>query len=205
MARTSLAVSAITQAASMEHEHDNERELVSRIRAGDVAAFERLYEEFVPGLLAFAHSQVRSRPVAEELVQELFLTLWKHRQQWVLARSLSAYLFGALRNRIISYRRTLAGQEALSRPASDDDSVFAMVPSTDRTDDLVREAELMVAIERAVASLPPRCRETFVLVRQQHMSYAEAAEVLGISVKAVEMNIVRAFAALRRSLADWRD
>ena len=42
-------------------------------------------------------------------------------------------------------------------------------------------------------------------MRQQHLSYVEAAEVLGVSVKAVEMNIVRAFAALRRDLADWRE
>jgi RNA polymerase sigma-70 factor, ECF subfamily len=200
---TSSAASAITQGAWMEHEQ--ERELVSRIRAGDAAAFERLYEEFAPGLLSFAYSQVRSREISEELVQELFLNLWKYRQKWVLSRSLSAYLFGALRNRIYSYRRTMAGRDELSRPASDEETGIASLPSASRTDDLVREEELVRAIDRAVASLPRRCRETFVLVRQQHLSYVEAAEVLGVSVKAVEMNIVRAFAALRRELADWRE
>ena len=204
MIRTSsAAVSANTGDAWMEHEH--ERELVSRIRAGDVAAFERLYQQHVSGLLAFAYAQVRSRPIAEELVQELFLNLWKHRYDWVLTRSLSAYLFGALRNRITSFRRTMAGRDELRRPAVDEDDDFTELPSGSRTDDLVRETELLNAIDRAVASLPPRCRETFVLVRQQHLSYAEAAEVMGVSVKAIEMNILRAFAALRRDLAAWRD
>ena len=186
-------------------EHELESELVARIRKGDVAAFERLYSEFAPGLLAYAQSHVRHGAVAEELVQELFLGLWRHRAGWMLTRSLSAYLFGALRNRVTSHRRTLAGRDELARPAGEGEEDIAALQSSARTDDLVREAELQAAINRAVASLPPRCREAFVLVRQQHLSYAEAADVMGVSVKAVEMNIVRAFAALRRELADWRD
>lgn len=196
----SLAASAITQGASMELEQ--ERELVSRIRSGDAAAFERLYEEYASGLLGFACTQVRSSEIAEELVQELFLNLWKYREKWGLTRSLKAYLFGALRNRISSYRRTTAARHELQQRTADAEADLAALPSAARADDLVHEAELREAIERAVAALPRRCRETFVLVRQQHLSYADAAEVMGISVKAVEMNIVRAFAALRRELAD---
>ena len=203
MVRTRFETFAFTPAASMEHEH--ERALVAQIRVGDVAAFERLHEEFAPGLLAYAHSQVRSRPVAEELVQELFLNLWRYRAGWVLTRSLSAYLFGALRNRITSYRRTLAGRDELARSGDYAEARIAGLASSARADDLLREAQLQDAIDRAVASLPPRCRETFILVRQQHLSYAEAAEVMGVTVKAVEMNIVRAFAALRRELAAWRE
>ena len=203
----SAAASAIDQGALMEQEQEQEKErlLVARIRSGDVVAFEHLYEQFVPGLLSFAYTQVRSREIAEELVQDLFLSLWKYRQQWILTRSLKAYLFGALRNRISSYRRTMAARHELQQPTADAVAGLASLPSSESTDHLVREAELMEAIDRAIAALPRRCRETFVLVRQQHLSYAEAAEVMGISPKAVEMNIVRAFAALRRQLADWRD
>ena len=200
----SPAASAIAQSALMEQEHEHERELVSRVRMGDVAAFERLYKETVTGLVTFAYSQLRSREIAEELVQELFLNLWKYRAKWVLNRSLKAYLFGALRNRITSYRRTMGARHELQQPATEAADTLAGIPGASRTDDLVRETELIEAIDRAVAALPRRCRETFMLVRQQHLSYADAAEVMGISVKAVEMNIVRAFAALRRELADWR-
>lgn len=203
MVRITAAASAITGDARTVNER--EQELISRIRAGDLAAFEHLYEEFGPGLLAFAYSQVRYRAIAEELVQELFLNLWKHRQKWVLTRSLTAYLFGALRNHIYSHRRTMAGRDELTRSSSNDDAGLAAIPSNSRTDDLVRESELQHAIDRAVESLSPRCQETFVLVHEQHLSYAEAAEVMGVSVKAIEMNIVRAFAALRRDLARWRD
>jgi RNA polymerase sigma-70 factor (ECF subfamily) len=201
--RITAVASAITGDARMVNEH--EQELISRIRTGDLAAFEQLYEEFGPGLIAFAYSHVRYRAIAEELVQELFLNLWKYRQKWVLSRSLTAYLYGALRNHIYSYRRTMAGRDELSRSSSNNDAGLAALPSASRTDDLVRESELQDAIDRAVESLSPRCQETFVLVHERHLSYAEAAEVMGVSIKAIEMNIVRAFAALRRDLADWRD
>ena len=196
----SSSTGAYAKGALMQLEQ--ERELVSLIRSGDAAAFERLYEEHASGLLAFAYSQLRSREIAEELVQELFLNLWKYREKWILTRSLKAYLFGALRNRISSYRRTMAARHEMRQRNADPEADLAELPSAGRTDDLVHEAELREAIERAVAGLPRRCRETFVLVRQQHLSYAEAAEVMGVSVKAIEMNIVRAFAALRRELAD---
>jgi len=54
-----------------------------------------------------------------------------------------------------------------------------------------------------VTELPPRCREVFTLTRDRHLSYAEAAEVLGISRKTVEIHVGRALALLRQHLADW--
>ena len=203
MVRINAASSATTGDAWMVNEQ--EQELISRIRTGDLAAFERVYHEFAPALMTFAYSQVRYRAIAEELVQELFLNLWKYRQKWVLTRSLAAYLYGALRNHIYSYRRTMAGRDELSRTSASDEAGLAVLPSSSRTDDMVRESELQQAIDRAVKSLSPRCQETYVLVHEQHLSYAQAAEVMGVSIKAIEMNIVRAFAALRRDLAGWRD
>ena len=180
----------------------SDREVVARIGAGDVAAFEALYRAHAPALLAFAHSQLRSRELAEDLVQDLFLALWRHRKKWDLRTSLRAYLLGALRNRIISYRRSLQAREGGFQRVETATLAFVAAPS--RADHRVREAELVEAIEKAIEALPPRCRETFLLVRQQNLTYAEAAEVLGISVKAVEMNMVRALAALRKELGAWR-
>src|SRR5437773_2564826 len=62
---------------------------------------------------------------------------------------------------------------------------------------------LAVAVERAVTELPPRCREVFTLTRDQHLSYAEAADVLGISPKTVEIHMGRALSLLRSKLSDW--
>jgi len=181
----------------------SDQEIVSRIGAGDVTAFEALHRRYAAAMIRFAYSQVRSREAAEDLVQEVFLALWRHRERWVLSGTVQAYLFGALRNRIVSYRRKqLARGGRLQRVG---EGVAAALPSASRADDQVLEAELIDAIEKAIDGLTPRCREAFLLVRQQHMSYAEAAEVMGVSVKAVEMSMVRALAALRKELAEWCD
>lgn len=164
-----------------------------------------MYERFASSLLGFAYSQLRSRETAAEIVQELFLAIWRHRGTWELTRSLKSYLFGALRHHIVSYRRTLRARDERMRSTESADDELAALPSASSSDHLAREAELVEAINRAVEGLSPRCRETFLLVRQQHLSYADAAEVLGISTKAVEMNMVRSFAALRRQLAPWRE
>jgi len=76
-------------------------------------------------------------------------------------------------------------------------------PLLDRRTKPLRAAELAAAIERAIAQLPPRCREAYLLRRQHHLSYAEIARVMGIAPKTVEIQIGAALKALRASLADW--
>jgi RNA polymerase sigma-70 factor, ECF subfamily len=181
----------------------SDRVLVDRIAAGDVTAFEELYRLHAPALLGFASSRLPSREAAEDTVQEFFLALWRHRQEWRLDRSVRAYLFGALRNHMVSaHRRHQAREGRLQRV--DDPAETNSIPGSAWADHRVRESELADAIEMAIKDLSPRCRETFLLVRQQHLSYAEVAEVMGISVKGVEMNMVRALASLREQLAEWR-
>jgi len=182
-----------------------DHEIVSRIRSGDIVAFEQLYANHVSALLGFAYSQLRSRETAEEIVQELFLALWRHRERWELTRSLRSYLYGALRHHIVSHRRTIRARDERLQAVAGGEETLAVLPSPTRSDHHVREVELAGAIDRAIEALSPRCRETFVLVRRQHLSYAEAAQVLGISTKAVEMNMVRAFSSLRTQLAPWRE
>lgn len=200
-----ISSSASTATPGEEPVIVGDRELVARIGAGDIAAFEELYRAHAPALLAFAHAWLHSLETAEDLVQDLFLAIWRNREDWELKSSLRSYLFGALRNRIVSYRRSRQAREG--RLIRVDESVVALdsLPGTHRADHQVLENELAEAIERAIDSLSPRIRETFLLVRQHNLSYAETAEVLGISVKGVEMNMVRALAALRKELAHWRE
>jgi RNA polymerase sigma-70 factor (ECF subfamily) len=183
-----------------------DQEVVARINAGDVSAFEELYRRYASALLGYAYSQLSSREMAEDVVQELFLALWQYREKWDIQRSVKSYLLGALRNHIVSYRRRLHAREGRLRRVSGGDATLAALPAASRADHRVREGELAAAIEKAIEEIGgPRCRETFLLVRQQNLSYAEAAEVLGISVKGVEANMVRALAALRERLAPWRE
>jgi RNA polymerase sigma-70 factor (ECF subfamily) len=175
---------------------DRDAGWVAAVRAGDRTAFEAIFDAYAEPLLAFAYARVRSREVAEEIVQDLFLNLWTRRVGWVVARSLKTYLFQAVHNRVLNYRRD-------ARPAAD--VPLEAFPSRESTDAAVRQAELRRAIDRAIAALPERNRLVFLLVRQHQLSYREVGDILGITEKTVESHMLRAFNALRAALTEWED
>ena len=179
-----------------------DRELVARIRAGDARALEEMYLTYKNDLAAFVDSYVRSPDVTDEIIQDLFLRIWQHRDMWECSGSLGGYLFRAARNRAISHIRheriDTAFRERTTREDLDAQSRTPLPDASVETDDLAR------AIDKAIEKLPPRCREAFVLNRCHHLSYAEVAAVMQLSVKTVEVQMGRAFAILRKELAEWR-
>lgn len=178
---------------------------VARIRGGDEIAFAAMFDAFCRPLLAFACAQLRSRGAAEEVVQDLFTSIWMRRSAWVVRRSLRTYLFQAVRNRVLNYQRDMRARMSHWAPPDLAADMLAAQPAPQRADDRVGVDELRHAVAHAVSALPARNREVFLLVRRHHLSYAEAADVLGVSPKAVEQHMMRAFHALRVRLAQWRD
>jgi RNA polymerase sigma-70 factor, ECF subfamily len=173
-----------------------------RIQAGDEAAFEALFREHYHGLCVFAARLVASDAIAEELVQDVLLRVWEQRERLHVTGSVPAYLYGAVRNQALGHlRHERVERKWLAHPGGS----RPPAPSSGaaNTDERVRAAELAAAIERALAQLPPRCREAYLLRRQHHLSYAEIARVMGIAPKTVEIQIGAALKALRTSLADW--
>ena len=172
--------------------------LAARVRQGDEAAFEQLFRAYFARLATLAFAFVKSREVAEELVQDALLRVWRDRASWDVRGSVRAYLYAAVRHRAISYLR---------RPhvaAEVPDDVLPMMSSASPSPDVAIEArELDVAIRQAVSELPDRCREAFVLTRQHELSYAEVAGIMGTSVRTVENHVAKARAHLRVRLAAW--
>jgi RNA polymerase sigma-70 factor (ECF subfamily) len=172
--------------------------LTARIRAGDASAFQTLFRTHYGELCSFVHTQVGSADIAEEIVQDVLLRVWHNRSRLDPQQSLRPYLYRAARNHAINHlkrRRLEEHWQQLSATAS---------PAATSTDDAVRVHELSDAIGHAVAALPERCRLIFQMSRDQGLSYAEIAAVLGISVKTVETQMGRALKALRTSLAPFR-
>ena len=139
------------------------------------------------------------------MVQDLFLRIWEHRELWDPAGALNAYLFRAVRNRAFNYLRHQRVKTKFCERTADELSPRSTNISSLMPDQVLRLHEIEDAVERAVQALPPRCREVFQLNRYQRLSYVQVAHVLQISVKTVEMQMGRALASLRRSLADWRE
>jgi RNA polymerase sigma-19 factor, ECF subfamily len=172
---------------------------MERMRAGDEAAFEALFREHYHGLALFAARLVSSDAVAEELVQDVLLRMWQQRDRLVITESVSAYLYGAVRNQALAYLR----HEKVVRRWKSHPADLGQTGQAPQADEAARGAELARAIERAVAALPPRTREAYLLRRQHHLSYGEIAQIMGTATKTVEIQIGAALKVLRAKLADW--
>jgi len=168
-----------------------------RIQRGDSAAFERLFRSHYDALCSFAVRYTDSAAIAEELVQDVFARVWTDRSRWPAPQNQRAYLFTAVRNRALNVgrRRQLEDDwiEAETALAHEEDE------SADALSAAAMDSEPHIFLERAVASLPERCRLVMHLRWHESMSYADIAAVMGISTKGVENQLSRGLRALRRA------
>jgi RNA polymerase sigma-70 factor (ECF subfamily) len=174
-----------------------ESDLLARLRQGDHAAFDAIFRQWYEPVVRTANRILHDPGVAEEVAQEVLLELWRRREQLPEGSSVPGYLLQAARNRALNHLRHLQVQkksqvfvEALHEPA-------------EHADAGAEANELETAIHEAIGALPPRTREVFLLSRERNLRYAEIAEQLGVSVKAVEANMTRALKQLRERLAPF--
>ena len=177
--------------------HVTDSELLERLRRGDTSAFDTIFRTWYGPLVGTAERMLRGRAVAEELVQDVMLELWRRRETLAADGSAQAYLFQATRNRVLNHLRHLRIEQR-SEPEIRGES-----SSSPRADSALVHEELDVAVQKAVQALPDRCREVFELSRVHGPKYAEIAKTLGISVKTVEAQMGKALRTLRERLAPW--
>jgi RNA polymerase sigma-70 factor (ECF subfamily) len=177
--------------------HLTDTDLLERLRRGDTTAFDSIFRSWYGPLVGTAERMLRDRAVAEELVQDVMLELWRRRESLSPDGSAQAYLFQATRNRVLNHLRHLKIEQR-SEP-----DVRGETGSTPHADAALAHEELDVAVQRAVQALPDRCREVFELSRVHGLKYAEIARTLGISVKTVEAQMGKALRTLRERLAPW--
>lgn len=174
-------------------------ECVPRIREGDSSAFEQLFRALHEPLLAFATRYTRDPERAEELIQDVFFAVWQTRTQWEPRGSVRAYLFGAVRNRALNLRRRDALEQDWANEEAHEDS-RTVHPAPTPVDTELERQELLTQAHAALDALPERCRLAMHLRWREGLSYAEIAEVLGISNKGVENQLARGLRAVRSRL-----
>jgi RNA polymerase sigma-19 factor, ECF subfamily len=173
--------------------------LAERTWVGDRRAFETMFRTHYAALAEYAHSLVGSPDVAEDVVQDVFVTLWTQQGRLTPPRNLRAYLWRAVRNRAINHlrhRRMVTAWQVQAAAVG-----IPEAPSADRE---VEGAELARAIKDAAATLSPRCRQVFELSREGHLTYPQIAQRLGIAVKTVETLMGRALRVVRLRLASHK-
>jgi RNA polymerase sigma-70 factor (family 1) len=173
----------------------SDQELAALLKSGNQHAFDILYDRYKAILHVHAYKKLGNLQEAQDLIQELFIYIWQKRAGLPDTKNFSGYLYMAMRNRIldvISHRRVESKYlDSLSNFISEDNFI---------TDIHVRENELKHRIESAIAELPPKMREVFVLSRTTAMSHKEIADELGIAESTVKNHIKAALKQLRSKL-----
>jgi RNA polymerase sigma-70 factor, ECF subfamily len=175
--------------------------VVARVRSGDQRALEEIFREHYAALCGFARRYVGDDGTAEELVQDMFLALWAKRDKWEVTSSVRSYLFRAVRNRALNRRK----RESIERDwAQQEAGAIEPFPAVADGIDESETEHTLRAVDAAIESLPERCRLVMRLRWRDQLSYAEIAEVMGISVKGVENQLGRGLKVLRDRLVPPR-
>lgn len=192
-------------------EHCSDEELLRLTGAGDADAFTALYRRRQAGIFRFALQMCGSEGIAEDVTQEVFMTLVGGREGSQLfdpsRGTLASYLYGVARNQVLRRLEKERHFVALIDETTEDGSGAPMTASGtliaahDPLADLARN-ELIETVRLAVLALPAHYREVVVLCELHEMSYAEAAMVLGCAVGTVRSRLHRARALLVEKLRE---
>jgi RNA polymerase sigma-70 factor (family 1) len=172
--------------------------LVKLLRGGDEDALKEIYTRYVKGCFDHALRKIRIHEVAQELVQNLFVSLWEKKANCQIAH-LESYLHAALKYQIISYIRTKIVREKYLRMAESE----TVVSEANETESTLLIRELSQAIETTIALLPEKSQLIFRLSRFEHRTNKEISRSMDISEKAVEYHITQSLKLLKTHLKDF--
>jgi RNA polymerase sigma-70 factor (family 1) len=178
------------------HGSYTDEQLVASLANGDAAAFTEIYERYWSRLLAYAMGVIRQQSDAEDIVQELFVSIWRRRRELHVERALSTYLYNSIRYLAIRHiEKNSTYSDYLQRLGF----WIAGMGAPDVEADL-HGRELQRQIDQLIQELPEKMREVFVLSRRQHLSYKEIAERLSISEETVRKQVYKSLQILRTRL-----
>jgi RNA polymerase sigma-70 factor (ECF subfamily) len=167
-------------------------ELVARCRAGDSDAFELLYREHSPRLFALARRMTGSPQESEDLLQDIFLQVYRKLDSYRGDAALGTWLYRLAIRQCLDFLRSRQGRmRAASRPIEDEST---LLPSTRETHGA------RIDIERAVARLPEGCRVAFVLHDVEGLEHKQIGEMLGVSESTSKSQVFKARSKLRAML-----
>ncbi|MCP9235369.1 RNA polymerase sigma-70 factor [Lewinella sp. JB7] len=172
--------------------------LFAALRTGESAALDELFRRYYVDLCRVAIRLVSDGPAAEDIVQEMFTSLWTKRDRLPEETpAVNAYLRRSVRNRSLNFLRD---RKRIPVDDAEPSDTTADTLHQQPTAALERE-ELQTRVNRAIDRLPERCRLVFVMSKVEDMSHREIADELSISVKTVENQMTRAYKFLREWLA----
>lgn len=171
-------------------------EVTEQFITGNLKTFEMIFNQYYQPLVQYGNTFMKDLNEAEDVVQQVFVSVWEKRESTEIHTSLRALLYKAVHNACLNrikqlkVRRDYAQSEGASQA-----EVLASDP--------VQEKELQQRIEEAVSLLPEQCAKIFRMSRFEQLKYQEIADQLGLSVKTIENQMGKALKLMRENLKEY--
>ncbi len=172
-------------------------ELFERVtKDSDQIAFKQVYDICFKDLCRFSYSIVGIKEEAEEIVNDVFFTIWSNRDHIQIVSSCKSYLLISVKNRSFDFLRRVKNRKLGTINEAIGDMLMHETPESNM---IFRE--LSQHINQAVNLLPAQCKLIFMMSRDRGLKYREIASELSLSIKTIETQMGRALGSLRKSLA----
>jgi len=168
--------------------------ILNDIAKGDKSAFDSLFKSCYKPLCYFVFKMVHDQPLSQEIVQELFINLWENPPRTNIEVSVSSYLYRS------AYNRALNVIDKIKTRAKHEQN-FAEESANSVEDQLADNTQIMSKVNAAIEELPEKCKEIFILCKQQECTYSQVAQILQISERTVENQMGIAMKKLREKLS----
>jgi RNA polymerase sigma-70 factor (ECF subfamily) len=190
------------------YEGMEDSEVMLRLRAGDMAAFDYLLARYRRPIIHFMYRMVHNESVAEELAQEVFLRVYRSRESYRAEAKFSTWLYRIATNLGVNHARDTRHERAASTVYLDetDEETGTSVDVADSTpgvEDKILRRERMAAIKQHVMALPERQQMAVLMHKYEGMDYKQIGEVLKLSESATKSLLFRAYQTLREKLKDF--
>jgi RNA polymerase sigma-70 factor, ECF subfamily len=180
----------------------SDEELMERVQGGEVEPFETLYDRYNQRLFHFILRFVRERSLAEDILQETFLRIFKERKRYRKTARFSTYLFTIARNLCLDTLKTWERKHVLS---SQEDYVEKAMDLSKGPSKIAEEDELSEILQREIQVLPGDQMEVLLLSKYSGLSYEEIAQIVESTPAAVKQKAYRAMLSLRQKLKKMDD
>jgi RNA polymerase sigma-70 factor (ECF subfamily) len=180
-------------------------DLLNKLRNGNEEAFEFIFLNYYDKLCIYANFLLKNKETAKEVVQGVLLKMWESRLKLDITVSLRAYLYKAVHNKSINHINTLCAQKKHLKNLADNikrQSIIYPLSNNYPIANLISK-ELEEEIEKALNSLPEKCRIIFELCRFEDLSYQDVSKKMNISINTVKTQMKRAFEKLREALKEY--
>jgi RNA polymerase sigma-70 factor (family 1) len=168
----------------------------------DEISFATLFKLFYVKLVDFSVRIVHSKEYGEEIVSDVFVTIWQKRKSIEKINNVQAYLYSSVRNSSLNFIK-VRHLPTESLPEMHDTDIRYFAHQSFDPEKELEVQELQVQMRSAVESLPTQCKAIFKMIKEDGLKYKEVADVLHISARTVETQLVRALKRLESVMSPY--